>query len=153
MQPLRIAMKPQTWLFVANVIIQPFLLALGILMLRDGSWIMGGFLTLIGASLFAVGVLALKRTRGRVLEIVLDADTIELPNPLSGKVQRIPLASLKRGQVMELRTANVASFWQLTLAYDREGRERATVVSSQFVGKDGFDSLCAALRERGIAIA
>lgn len=156
-EPLRIPLKPQTKLFVTNLVVQPPLAALFAWMALDaegsrGARSFGAIFAVIALTLFAFSALALKRTRGRTFEAVLTDTTLTLPIPLRGKEISVALESLREARVVETKTAT-RSFWMLTLRWDEGGAARSTVVASQFVGDEALFALRDALAARGVALS
>lgn len=154
MNELRIPMKPQLWLWVANLLIQPPMTALFAWLAMDASSGLGARLLMLALAgccglLSVFTLLVLSRTLGRTFEITLDERTLRVPAVIRGVVEEVPLASITKAAITETRTTTT-SFFQL----DLEARDRKAVrVMSQFVGTDAFHQLVEALRARGVPFA
>jgi hypothetical protein len=150
---VRISVRPQRWLFVLNLFVQPPMTALFAWMAvsTEGlTALFGAVMALVTLSLFGFAIALLVRTWGKQFELVV-GDTVEIPNLLSGRVIEIPLSAIRGGQVIETRTRGV-SFYSLRLDFAATASARNTVVSSQLVGPDAFTRFREALVARGVAI-
>lgn len=109
-----------------------------------------GLIQVIGGSLTAcLAVVLFVRAQFRTLEIVLDADTVELPNMYIGKGQRIPIAS-----ITSIKRSSALWFaHMLYIVYQKDGRKRTKVIQRNLVGKEAFSALCQALGERSLTVA
>jgi hypothetical protein len=150
---LRIPVRPQRWLFVLGLFVHPPLAAMCFWGASD-SESLGICLFMVAVGLFVLGlfafsVLVLSRMRNRRLEIVADAETLEVPMGALGKLVRVPFAAMRSASIMETPTA-VTSFWALTVKYADGDRTRALVINSQFVGMEAFEKVCALLTDRGL---
>jgi len=150
---LRIPVRPQRWLFVLNLFVQPAVCALFVLvaMHADG-WeaVFGGVMALVTLILFGFAVLVLIRTWGKTFELVV-GDTVEVPSLLTGRVRRVPLAAIRGGRIEETRARGV-SFYALRLELAEGESPRSIVVNSQLVGPAAYDRFCAALSARGVPL-
>jgi hypothetical protein len=149
---LRIAVRPQRWLFVLNLFVQPALFALFVWIALDGGGVSLLFIAmaLVVLLLFVFSVVVLVRTWGKTFELVV-GDAVEVPHPIRGRTTRVPLTSIQGGTVVETRASGV-SFYSLTLEVAPPALPRTLVISSQFVGSDGFVRFHEALVARGVPI-
>jgi hypothetical protein len=154
MDDLRIAVKPQRLLWYANLVIQPALCAMCVMMALHvdgvGMAIFAWTLCAATLSLFAFSALVVARTRGKSFEIAVTPDAIEVPDVLRGTSTRIPLAAIRRVRISELAT-DATSFWSMQI--DTATVARGYVqIHSQFVGNDAFFRLRDALVARAVPI-
>jgi len=150
---LRIPVRPQRWLFVLNLFVQPAVCALFVLVaVHADGWgaAFGGLMALVTLVLFGFSVLVLVRTWGKTFELVV-GDLVEVPSLLTGRVRRVPLTAIRGGRIEETRARGV-SFFALRLELAECESPRSIVVSSQLVGPAAYDRFCAALAARGISL-
>jgi hypothetical protein len=149
---LRIPVRPQRWLFLLNLIVQPALFALFAWIALSGGGMGALFIAmaLVVLLLFVFSVVVLVRTWGKTFELVV-GDAVEVPHPIRGRVTRVPLTSIQGGYVVETR-ASGGSFYSLTLEVAPPASPRTLVISSQFVGSDGWARFREALVARGVSI-
>jgi hypothetical protein len=151
---VRIPVRPQRWLFVINLIVQPPLTALFAWMALDadglGSALFGAVLALVTLLLCGFSLAVLVRTWGKQYELVV-GETVEIPNLMSGRVVRVPLTAIRGGQVIETRARGVP-FYSLTLQLVPPATARSAVISSQLVGPAALARFREALAIRGVVI-
>jgi hypothetical protein len=151
MNEIRIPVKPQRWLWITNVLIQPPIALLCGWAATDPEGGLGlrVFMLALAATcglLFVFALLVLSRTLGRTFEIVLDERALHVPNVIRGITEEMRLASITKATIDETNS-NGVSFFSLRLeASDR----KPVVVMSQFVGPAAFHELVDALRARGV---
>jgi hypothetical protein len=151
---LRIAVRPQRWLWIGNVLIQlPLALLCGWAAASPETGSLGLRVAVLGIGglfglLFVYALLVLSRTIGRTFEVVLDDRALHVPNVIRGTTDEVQLASITKATTSEVRTYGV-SFFGLRI---ESGDRKPVEVMSQVVGVDAFHELVDALRARGVAV-
>ena len=146
-------MRPQRWLFVANLLIQPPLLALFVWMATGaestGERIFGGVFAAIAVLLLGILGARARAHDGEGLRDPRRGRRDHVPNPLRGTSDRVAFAAVERAVLQETRTTTT-SFWMLRI--DHGTPAKSVVVTSQMIGPEAFDRVKAVLVERGVEL-
>jgi hypothetical protein len=151
----RIPVKPKTWLWVTNIVIQPAMAALffWMVMNADGvtTMIFGAVMGFITLGLFVLSLVVVVRTLGKTFEIVATANVLSVPNLVTGNVADVEYANIRRAIVTETHTSGT-TFSALRIEFAVRNQAKSVTLNSQFIGDEAFGRVRSYLQQRGVQI-